>query len=92
MQVKVELHFAVVFAALHGLGPDFRDFATSLCLCAESVSFVELTGLLRSHESFMCSSSDVAAITTANLASSGSNVGIVALFFQVPRPFLVLVL
>ncbi|XP_042502249.1 uncharacterized protein LOC122079661 [Macadamia integrifolia] len=61
----------LVLAVLRGLGSEYRDFATSIRFRVTPVSFVELSGLLLSHENFL-KSSDLAIsdVTTANKAST----------------------
>lgn len=63
----------LVLAVLRGLGNDYRDFATSIRIHAEPISFVDLTGLLLSHEIFLQSSADGAStILTTNMANLDS--------------------
>ncbi|XP_042494276.1 uncharacterized protein LOC122073718 [Macadamia integrifolia] len=64
----------LVLVTLRGLRADYRDFATSIRLRHEPISFVELSGLLISHESFLRSISPYGSlhISTKNVASASS--------------------
>ncbi|XP_043710128.1 uncharacterized protein LOC122659033 [Telopea speciosissima] len=65
----------LVLAVLRGLGSEYRDFAASIRLRPTPVTFVELSGLLLSHESFLRSTDGAVSVSSANMATGTSSGG-----------------
>ncbi|XP_043725525.1 uncharacterized protein LOC122672089 [Telopea speciosissima] len=65
----------LILAVLRGLGDEYKDFATSVPLRTDSVTFLDLSGLLLSQEFYLSSTAAIATapILTANAAATGSD-------------------
>ncbi|XP_043700073.1 uncharacterized protein LOC122650751 [Telopea speciosissima] len=65
----------LVLAVLRGLRDDYKDFATSVRLRVESISFLDLLGLLLTQELYLQSSASAttSGILTANVSTRGGS-------------------